>query len=136
LTELLKFSILENMNTILKVNDRGTVTLPKPLRKMLGVSDGGTLMYSFREGTVMLQPAVTYPIEIYTDERIAEFKEDEDAVGDKMDKYLEERGLIYDPVTWTIREKDAPCANMLREKGTPYMKGKKQAKHTKRTARE
>ena len=124
------------MNTILKINDRGTMTLPKPWRKALGVSNGGVLMCNFHESTVMLQPAVTYPIEIYTDERIAEFKEDEDAIGDKMDKYLEERGLVYDPVTWTIREKDAPCAKMLREKGTPYMKGKKQAKHTKRMVRE
>ena len=110
------------------------MTLPKPLRKALGVSNGGTLMCSFRGGDVMLQPAVTYPVRMYTDEEIAEFDAQDAALGDKMDKYLEERGLIYDPVTWTIREKDTPSIKMLREKGAPYMKGKKQAKCTKRTA--
>ena len=110
---MLKFSILEGMNAILKVNSRGTLTLPKPLRKLLGISEGGMLMYSFREGNVTLQPAETYPIEIYTDERIAEFKEDEEAIGDRIDKLLEKKGLVYDPVTWTIREK-----------GTPYLKQK------------
>ena len=136
LTELLNFSILENMNTILKINDRGTLTLPKPLRKALGVSNGGVLMCNFRESTVMLQAAVTYPVRMYTDKEIAEFDAADAALGDKMDKYLEERGLVYDPVTWTIREKDTLGTKILREKGTPYMRGKKQVRHTKRTAQE
>jgi len=90
------------------------MTLPKTVRNLLGVSDGGTLVYSLNEDGVVLQPAVTYPIEIYTDERIAEFKEDEDAAAALIDEYLEKKGLVYDPEAWTIREK-----------GTPYPKKKK-----------
>ena len=115
------------MNTTLKINERGTLTLPKPLRKMLGVSDGGTLMYTFRDGDIILQPAATYPIEIYTDERIAEFQEAEDAIGDEMDKYFEERGLVYDPATRTVFEKNTLRVKTIREKTTPYMKRKKKA---------
>ena len=84
-------------------------------------------MCNFRESTVMLQPAVTYPIEIYTDERIAEFKEDEDAAAELWDKYMEEKGLVYDPATRTMYEKNATHAKTLCEKGTPYMKRKKKA---------
>ena len=108
MTEMLNFSILENMNAILKVNSRGTLTLPKPLRKMLGISEGGMLMYTFREGNVTLQPAETYPVRMYTDEEIAMFKEDEEEAGDMIDKILEKRGLVYDPKTWAIREKGTP----------------------------
>ena len=104
------------MNAILKINSRGTVTLPKALRNLLGVTDGGTLMCSLREEGVVLQPAMTYPIEIYTDERIAEFKEDEKAMGDMLDKYFERKGLVYDPETWTIREKKTPYPKRKRKK--------------------
>jgi len=106
------------MNTILKVNSRGTVTLPKALRNVLGVVNGGTLMYSFKEGDVVLQPAVTYPVEIYTDERIAEFQEDDAAIGDIMDKYFEKKGWVYDADTWSIREKGAPYQKRKRKKTT------------------
>ena|GEM_PF-2694169 len=84
------------------------MTLPKALRNVLGVVNGGTLMYTFRDGDVVLQPAMTYPIEIYTDERIAEFQEDEEAMGILLDKFHEKKGWEYDPKTWSIREKKTP----------------------------
>ena len=104
------------MNAVLKMNSRGTLTLPKALRNMLGLTNGGTLMCSLREGGVVLQPAKTYPVEmyngypveIYTDERIAEFKEDEEAAGEIIDKLYEKMGWEYDPETWTIHEKKTP----------------------------
>ena len=108
------------MNTILKVNSRGTVTLPKALRKVLGLGkDGGILMYSLRDGDVVIQPAQTYPYRIWTDEEIAMFKEEEEALGPSIDALYEKLGLVYDEKTGTIHEK-----------GTPYMskkKGKKKA---------
>ena len=39
------------------------------------------------EGTdkgILLRPAISVPIEIYTEERIAEFASDEDAIGDHL----------------------------------------------------
>jgi len=106
------------MNAILKVNSRGTLTLPKPLREALGVSYGGTLVCDFRGYDVVLQPDMSKypPIEMYTDERIAEFKEDEDSIGD-IKGLLEKEGLVYDPETGTIHKKEAL---MVCETQTPY----------------
>ena len=105
------------MNAILQVNSRGTLTLPKPLRKALGVSGGGTLVCDLRGDDVVLQSITSkYPIEIYTDERIAEFKEDEDSIGD-IEGLLEREGLVYDPETGTTHHKKA---EMVCETTEPY----------------
>ena len=105
------------MNAILKVNSRGTLTLPKPLREALGVSGGGTLVCDVRGDDVVLQSTMTkYPIEMYTDKRIAEFKEDEDSIGD-IKGLLDKEGLVYDPETWTIRKKETL---MVCETQAPY----------------
>ena len=96
------------MNAILKVNSRGTVTIPKALRNALGVTEGGTLMCSLKEEGVMLQPAETYPIRIYTDEEIAELDADDAALAGLVDEMLEKKGLVYDASTRTIREKSVP----------------------------
>ena len=49
------------------------MTLPKELRKQLGVDAGGVVMASASRDGIVLHPAVAYPIEMYSDERIAEF---------------------------------------------------------------
>ena len=114
MTRLPNRSNIERMNTILEVNPSGTLTLPKVLLKALGVSEGGKVKYDLRGDDVVLQPAKTPQYRLWTDEEFAMIKEDEEAIGDIMDKYFERKGLIYDPETAT-----------LREKGTPYMKRKK-----------
>jgi hypothetical protein len=41
---------------------------------MLGISSGGGIvMVNVRENDVLLQPAVAFPVEMYTASRIAEF---------------------------------------------------------------
>lgn len=54
------------------------MTLPKPLRKALGVDKGGVVMASAGSDGIVLHPAVAFPIELYSDSRIAEF-DDADA---------------------------------------------------------
>ena len=49
------------------------MTLPKSLRKMLGVDKGGVVMVSADEDGIVIHPAVSFPIEMYSDARIAEF---------------------------------------------------------------
>lgn len=61
------------MNATIQINKRGTLTLPKVLRRTLGVDRGGTIVAETAEQGILLRPSVTFPIEIYTDERIAEF---------------------------------------------------------------
>lgn len=60
------------MSTIVQINPRGTLTIPKELRVKFGLG-GQAILEETSEGLV-LRPAATYPIEIYTDERIAEIQ--------------------------------------------------------------
>ena len=68
------------MNVALQMNQRGTLTLPKPLRKALGLERGGLVVAEASAEGVLLKPGVTFPIEIYSDDRVAEF--------DKADRAL------------------------------------------------
>lgn len=77
------------MNTILQVNPRGTMTLPKSVRTMLGISSsGGIVMLNLRENDVVLQPAVAFPVEMYTDARIAEFDAADAELGKRLAKRI------------------------------------------------
>ena len=49
------------------------MTLPKPLRMALGVERGGVVMANVGKDGIVLHPAVAFPIEMYSDARIAEF---------------------------------------------------------------
>ena len=65
------------METIIRVNERGSLTLPKEIRKKLGLEQGGQLILNEAEDGVYLRPGVMIPVEIYTDERIAKFEQEE-----------------------------------------------------------
>jgi AbrB family looped-hinge helix DNA binding protein len=76
------------MRTTIQVNRRGVITLPKELREKLGIEDGGLVMVEESPQGLYLRPAVAYPVEMYTDERVAEFDK-EDA---ELDQYLAAKG--------------------------------------------
>ena len=61
------------MSTTIQINGRGAMTLPKALRRTLGVERGGTVVAEPSDQGILLRPGVTFPIELYTDERVAEF---------------------------------------------------------------
>jgi len=61
------------MKTTLTVTDRGTITLPAKLRRQLGIKADDQLIAEATPEGLLLRPAVTLPVEIYTDARIAEF---------------------------------------------------------------
>jgi AbrB family looped-hinge helix DNA binding protein len=63
------------MATTIQINSRGNLTLPKPLRKKLGLDKGGVVMAESSDQGILLKPAVSFPIEIYSDLRVAEFDE-------------------------------------------------------------
>lgn len=62
-----------DMTTTIQISTRGTLTLPKPLRQALGLAKGGLVVAETSADGVVLKPSVTFPIEVYSDERIAEF---------------------------------------------------------------
>lgn len=78
---MLKMCFIENMSTVIAMNNRGTLTIPKILREKYDL--GPQVILEETEEGLTLRPAVTYPIEIYTDKRIMEFqKQNEEALGE------------------------------------------------------
>jgi bifunctional DNA-binding transcriptional regulator/antitoxin component of YhaV-PrlF toxin-antitoxin module len=67
------------MSTVVQINPRGTFTIPKELREKYGL-DGQAILEETPDGLI-LRAAATYPVEIYTAERLTEFQQmNEDAL--------------------------------------------------------
>ena len=62
------------MKNIININERGTITLPKALRTRLGIKGEGQIIAEETSEGIILKAGVSFPIEMYTDERIAEFE--------------------------------------------------------------
>ncbi len=65
------------MRTTLTINNRGSITLPAKLRKALGLKADDQLIGETTPEGLLLRPAVTLPVEVYTPERVREFDEAE-----------------------------------------------------------
>lgn len=69
------------MKATLTVTSRGVVTLPAKLRRALGLRADDHLIAETTPDGLLLRPAVTLPVEIYTEQRIREFDEAETELG-------------------------------------------------------
>jgi AbrB family looped-hinge helix DNA binding protein len=65
------------MKTTLTLTNRGVVTLPAKLRRALGLKADDQLIAETTPEGLLLRPAVTLPVEIYSEKRIREFDEAE-----------------------------------------------------------
>ena len=65
------------MKTTLTLTSRGVVTLPAKLRRALGLKADDQLIAETTPEGLLLRPAVTLPVEIYSERRIREFDEAE-----------------------------------------------------------
>ena len=61
------------MTATAQLGTRGQITLPAEVRRAVGLRPGDTLLVRVVEGRVVLEPAVVMPLELYTEERAAEF---------------------------------------------------------------
>ena len=61
------------MTKVLNINGRGTLTLPKEMRRRLGLQDAGQVVAEETAQGILIRPGVTFPIEIYSEKRLAEF---------------------------------------------------------------
>ncbi|MCX5885047.1 MAG: AbrB/MazE/SpoVT family DNA-binding domain-containing protein [Proteobacteria bacterium] len=73
--------------TTIQVNERGSLTLPKSLRKALGIARGGVVMVELSREGLVLKPAVSFPIELYRNERVDEF----DKADRELGRYLKSK---------------------------------------------
>ena len=75
------------MKTTLTLSNRGVVTLPSKLRRALGLKADDQLIAEMTPEGLLLRPAVTLPVEIYSEKRIREF----DAAEAELAKILSRR---------------------------------------------
>lgn len=65
------------MKTTVTITSRGVVTLPAKLRQVLGLKADDQLIAETTPEGLLLRPAVTLPVEVYTPQREREFDEAE-----------------------------------------------------------
>lgn len=61
------------MQATISVSGRGLIALPAELRKAVGIRPQDSIIAETTPEGILLRPALTLPLEIYTTERIAEF---------------------------------------------------------------
>jgi AbrB family looped-hinge helix DNA binding protein len=68
------------MQNRVTIGRRGSITIPARLRQAYGLKPNDELIIEPSNGGLLLRPVTGEPIEIYTEERIAEFASDEEAL--------------------------------------------------------
>ncbi len=63
------------------INGRGVLTIPAKMRAAFGLKADDELILETVDQGLLLRPSVSVPIEFYSKSRIAEFTEDDEAVG-------------------------------------------------------
>ena len=65
------------MQATVTMTSRGVITLPAKLRQALGLKADDQLIAETTPQGLLLRPAVTLPLELYTQERVQEFDQAE-----------------------------------------------------------
>ncbi len=61
---------------LIKLGKKGQITIPKSILRAIGLSgEAPLLVETTSDGSIILRQVGIYPIELYTDERIKEFEE-------------------------------------------------------------
>jgi AbrB family looped-hinge helix DNA binding protein len=68
------------------INERGVITIPAAIRQAFGLKANDEVIIEETEQGILLRPAVSVPLEIYTEKRIAEFASDDAAIGKLLPK--------------------------------------------------
>ena len=68
------------------INERGVITIPAAIRQAFGLRANDEVIIEQTDQGILLRPAVSVPIEIYTEKRIAEFADDDTAIGKVLRK--------------------------------------------------
>jgi len=83
-----------------KVGKRGTFVIPAPLRRRFGLVEGSEVIAEETADGILIRPAVTIALEIYSKERKAEFILSNAVDAEDYARAIEEvRGLGLDPDT-------------------------------------
>ena len=72
------------MQTAITITRRGVITLPARLRRALGLRAEDQLIAEVTPEGLLLRPAVTLPVEVYSSERVREFDEAEQELAESL----------------------------------------------------
>ena len=72
------------MQVTLTLSSRGLITLPAKLRQALGLKADDQLIAETTPEGILLRPAVTLPLELYSPQRLQEFEEAESELATAM----------------------------------------------------
>lgn len=67
------------MTTTIQIGQRGNLTLPKKLREKFGLRSESLVILEDTEQGILVRPAAVFPIETYSDKRLAEFEAENNA---------------------------------------------------------
>lgn len=73
------------MQATLSVSGRGLIALPAAMRKAAGIRPQDILIAETTAEGILLRPAVTLPVEIYSPERIADFDAAESELAEALE---------------------------------------------------
>jgi len=106
---IIKMGVRDPMQNVSKVGKRGAVVIPASLRRRFGIEEGTLVIAEEHEGGVLIRPAVTLPVEIYSSERTAEFLLNNAMPGEDYEQarqhVQEQMGLDPDTVAHTKPDK-------------------------------
>jgi antitoxin PrlF len=76
------------------VSGRGQITIPADMRKRLGIESGGTMTIEETSGGLLLKPSIQIFVdcEVYSDEDIARWDEEDRLDKGERDRLLESLG--------------------------------------------
>ncbi len=81
-----------------RVGKRGTFVIPAKLRRRFGLEEGSEVIAEETPQGILIRPAVTVPLELYSDERKAEFLLSNAVDAEDYSRALEEvRAMGLDP---------------------------------------
>lgn len=69
------------MKNKVTINERGTLTIPAKMREAFGIKANDELIIEDTEQGLLLRPAFSVPVEIYSEDRMKEFASDEETIG-------------------------------------------------------
>lgn len=77
------------MEATVTVSGRGLISIPAKIRKAAGIRPQDNLIAETTPEGILLRPALTLPIELYTPERVAEFDAAEAELAEVLPKHAE-----------------------------------------------
>ncbi len=81
-----------------RIGKRGTLVIPAKLRRVFGLEEGSEVIAEETEEGILIRPAITLPLELYSAERKAEFLLSNAVDAEDLARAVEEvRKLGIDP---------------------------------------